>query len=154
MARPWQADFMACGGPGSDAENDRPAWWPAARPIGVYPVDDPSTKRLWTLGVASTPNEMVDNWHELGFIVGPGNGLAVETEKTNVCKSCFFINNRPEISQDEAKALIDSHDHITDGLYVVVQGLAPSDLTITTASPTQAELNAWAPRSPTRCRGR
>jgi hypothetical protein len=145
MARPWQADFMACGGPGSDAENDQPAWWPAARPIGVYPVDDPSTKRLWTLGVASSANEMVDNWHELGFIVDPGNGLAVETEKTNVCKSCFFINDRPEISKDEAQALIDSHDHITDGLYVVVQGLAPSDLTITTASPTQAQLNAWAP---------
>jgi hypothetical protein len=145
MARPWQNDFMACSGPGSDAENDQPSWWPAARPIGVYPVDDPSTKRLWTLGVASSANEMVDNWHELGFIVDPGNGLAVETEKTNVCKSCFFINDRPEISKDEAQALIDSHDHITDGLYVVVQGLAPSDLGITTASPTQAQLNAWAP---------
>lgn len=145
MARPWQADFMACGGPSSDAENDSPAWWPAARPIGVYPVDGPSTKRLWTLGVASSANEMVDNWHELGFIVDPGNGLAVETEKTNVCKSCFFINDRPEISKDEAQALIDSHQQITDGLYVVIQGLAPSDLTITTANPTQAQLNAWAP---------
>lgn len=146
MARPWQNDFNACSGPSSDAENDQPSWWPAARPIGVYPVDDPSTKRLWTLGVASTPNEMVDNWHELGFIVDPGTGSAVETEKTNVCKSCFFINNRPEISKDEAQALIDSHDHITDGLYVVVQGLAPSDLGITTASPTQAQLNTWAPQ--------
>lgn len=92
------------------------------------------------------PNEMVDNWHELGFIVDPGNGLAVEIEKTNVCKSCFFINNRPEISQDEANALIDSHDHINDGLFVIVQGLAPSDLGITTASPTQAQLNTWAPQ--------
>ena len=55
MARPWQNDFMACAGPTSDAENDQPSWWPAARPIGVYPVDDPSTKRLWTLGVASDP---------------------------------------------------------------------------------------------------
>ena len=145
MARPWQNDFMACSGPSSDAENDQPSWWPGARPIGVYPVDDPSTKRLWTLGVASSANEMVDNWHELGFIVDPGNGLAVETEKTNVCKGCFFINDRPEISKDEAQALIDSHDHIPDGLYVVVQGLRPSDLGITTASPTQAQLNAWAP---------
>jgi len=38
---------MACSGPSSDAENDGLSWWPAARPIGVYPVDDPGTKRLW-----------------------------------------------------------------------------------------------------------
>lgn len=145
MARPWQNDFMACGGPTSDAGNDQPSWWPAARPIGVYPVDDPGTKRLWTLGIASSPNEMVDNWHELGFIVDPGTGLAVETEKTNVCKGCFFINDSPEISKDEAQALIDAHEYIADGLYVVVQGLAPADLNITTANPTPAQLNTWAP---------
>lgn len=146
MARPWQADFMACGGPSSEMENDSPSWWPGARPIGVYPVDDPTTKRLWTLGVASSGNDMVDNWHELGFIVDPGNGLAVETEKTNVCKGCFFINNRPEISKDEAQARIDSGEPIDDGLYVVVQGLKPSDLGITTATPSSAQLTAWAPQ--------
>ena len=146
MARPWQGDFMLCGGPESDGQNDQPSWWPAARPVGIYPVDDPSTKRLWTLGIASTMQDMVNNWHELSFIVDPGSGKAVETEKTNVCKSCFFINNRPEISKDEAQALIDSHDHIHDRLYVVVQGLAPSDLGITTASPSQTQLNSWAPQ--------
>ena len=81
-------------------------------------------KRVWTLGVATSMSEMVANWHELGFIVDKGLGKPVETEKTNVCKSCFFINIRPEISKDEAQALIDSAQHIEDAFYVVVQGLA------------------------------
>ncbi len=145
MARPWQADFMACQGPEDAGGQDTPSWWPAARPSGVYPADDPTNKRSWVVGVATSAQEMVENWHELGFIVDPGDGQAVETEKTNVCKGCFFINNRPEISRDEAQALIDSHELIHDGLFVVVQGLAPSALGITTSTPTQAELDAWAP---------
>jgi hypothetical protein len=146
MARPWQGDFMLCGGPQSDAANDQPSWWPSARPIGVYPFDDPNNKRVWTLGVASSMQEMVSNWHELGFIVDKGQGKPVETEKTNVCKGCFFINNRPEISKDEAQALIDSHQHIEDAFFVVVQGLAPSALQITTPNPSPAQLAQWAPQ--------
>jgi hypothetical protein len=145
MARPWQGDFMLCGGPESDAQNDQLSWWPAARPIGVYPIDDPANKRVWTKGVASSMQDMVNNWHQLGFIVDKGVGKPVETEKTNVCKSCFFINNRPEISKDEAKALIDAGQHVEDAFYVVVQGLAPSALNITTPNPTQAQLDAWSP---------
>jgi hypothetical protein len=144
MARPWQGDFMLCSGPESDASNDAPSWWPAARPIGVYPYDDIANKRLWTLGVASSMADMVANWHQLGFIVDKGLGKPVETEKSNVCKSCFFINNRPEISKDEAQALIASGDHIEDAFYVVVQGLAPADLSITTPNPTPAQLSAWS----------
>ena len=138
MARPWQGDFMLCSGPSSDAENDQASWWPAARPIGVYPFDDPSNKRLWTVGVANSMADMVKNWHQLGFIVDTGLGHPVETEKTNVCRSCFFVTNRSEISKDEAQALIDSGENIQDGFFVVVQGLAPSALSITTATPSQA----------------
>ena len=145
MARPWQGDFMLCSGPSSDAENDGASWWPAARPIGVYPFDDPSNKRLWTLGVASSMGDMVNNWHQLGFIVDTGIGHPVEAEKTNVCKSCFFVTNRSEISKDEAQALINSGENIADAFFVVVQGLAPSGLSITTATPSQAQLNTWAP---------
>jgi hypothetical protein len=90
--------------------------------------------------------DMVANWHQLGFIVDKGLGKPVETEKTNVCKSCFFINNRPEISKDEAQALIVSGQHIEDGFYVVVQGLAPSDLAISTPNPTLAQLASWSPQ--------
>ena len=145
MARPWQGDFFLCTGPESDAGNDQSSWWPAARPIGVYPVDDVNNKRPWVQGVASSMQDMVNNWHQLGFIVDRGLGKNVETEKTNVCKSCFFIMNRSEISDDEAKALIDSGQHIEDAFYVVVQGLAPSDLGITDPNPSQAQLNAWSP---------
>jgi hypothetical protein len=146
MARPWQGDFMLCSGPQTDMENDQSSWWPAARPIGVYPYDDPTNKRLWTLGVATSMPDMVKNWHQLGFIVDTGVGHPVETEKTNVCKTCFFVTNRSEISKDEAQALIDSGENIQDGFFVVVQGLAPSALFITTATPSQAQLNAWAPK--------
>jgi hypothetical protein len=146
MARPWQGDFMLCSGPQSDMENDQASWWPAARPIGIYPFDDPANKRLWTLGVATSMADMVKNWHQLGFIVDTGLGHPVETEKTNVCKSCFFATNRSEISKDEAQALIDSGQNIQDGFFVVVQGLTPSALSITTATPSQAQLNAWSPK--------
>jgi hypothetical protein len=145
MARPWQGDFMLCSGPQSDAENDQASWWPSARPIGIYPSDDPTNKRLWTLGVASSMMDMVQNWYQLGFIVDTGAGHPVETEKTNVCKSCFLVNNRSEISKDEAQALIDSGEVIQDAFFVVVQGLAPSALSITTANPSPAQLNSWAP---------
>lgn len=146
MARPWQGDFMLCSGPQTNMEDDQPSWWPAARPLGIYPFDDPTKKRLWTLGVATSMGDMVNNWHQLGFIVDTGLGHPVETEKTNVCKSCFFVTNRSEISKDEAQALIDSGQNIQDGFFVVVQGLAPSALSITTATPSQAQLNAWSPK--------
>jgi hypothetical protein len=146
MARPWQGDFYLCGGPESAGQVDQASWWPAARPIGVYPADDMANKRPWALGVAASMSDMVNNWHELGFIVDKGLGKPVETEKTNVCKGCFFTTNRPEISKDEAKALIDSGQHIEDAFYVVVEGLAPADLMINTPNPSQMQLDAWAPK--------
>ena len=146
MARPWQGDFMLCSGPSSDTENDGSSWWPSARPIGIYPSDDPTNKRLWTLGVANSMSDMVNNWHQLGFIVDTDVGHPVETEKSNVCKSCFFVTNRSEISKDEAQALLDSGEQIQDAFFVVVQGLAPSALSISTASPSQAQLDSWSPK--------
>ena len=87
----------------------------------------------------SASRRVPTRWSTTGTSSGsssiPGPACPVETEKTNVCKGCFFINDSPEISKDEAQALIDSHEYIADGLYVVVQGLAPSDLNITTANP-------------------
>ena len=145
MALPWQGDFMLCSGPEDDTGVDQTSWWPAGRPIAIYPVDDIANKRLWTLGVASSMPDMVNNWHELGFIVDKGLGKNVEIEKTNVCKGCFFITNRSEISKDEAQALIDSGQHIQDAFYVVVEGVAPSDLSISTPTPSQTQLNMWAP---------
>jgi hypothetical protein len=147
MARPWQCDFMYCSGPESQTavDSDQTSWWPSARPIGIYPFDDPATKRLWTLGIASSPTEMVQNWHELGFIVDRGLDRPVETEKTNVCKSCFVITDRSEIGKDEAQGLSDSGQSIQDAFYVVVQGVAPADLGILSTNPLNPPLAQIAP---------
>jgi len=88
----------------------------------------------------------VDNWFRLGFIVDPGDGLAVETERTVVCKDCFIITERDEIGKEEAQALIEANQAIIDAFYVVVEGFSPSDLGITTANPSPMQLQAWAPQ--------
>lgn len=141
MARPWQADFTDCSGGNS---SDFPAWWPAARPDSVFPQGS-SSPADWTRGLVSTMQDMVDNWFRLGFIVDPGNGLPVETERTAVCRDCFIITDRNEIGKEEAQALIAANQSITDAFYVVVEGFAPSDLGITTANPSPMQLQAWAP---------
>jgi hypothetical protein len=47
MARPWQGDFMLCTGPESQTavDSDVTSWWPAGRPVSIYPVDDATNKR-------------------------------------------------------------------------------------------------------------
>jgi hypothetical protein len=141
MARPWQADFTACTGGNAPDGAD---WWPAARPDGVYPQGS-STAVNWTRDIISSAQDMVDNWFRLGFVVDPGTGQAVETERTVVCKDCFIITDRNEIGKEEALALIEANQSIVDAFYVVMEGFAPSDLGITTATPTPMQLQAWAP---------
>ena len=81
----------------------------------------------------------------LGFVLDPGNGLAVEEQRTVVCKDCFIVTDRNEIAEEEAAALILANESIVDAFFVVVEGFAPSDLSITTANPTPTQLQAWAP---------
>lgn len=142
MARPWQADFTDCSGGGA---SDFPAWWPAARPDSVYPQGS-SSPADWTRGLVSSLQDMVDNWFRLGFVVDPGTGFAVETERTVVCRDCFIITDRNEIGKEEAQALVNAGQSITDAFYVVVEGFAPSDLGITTANPSPMQFQAWAPK--------
>ncbi|HEX7138304.1 MAG TPA: LodA/GoxA family CTQ-dependent oxidase, partial [Vicinamibacterales bacterium] len=130
MARPWQADFTACSGGDTP---DGTAWWPTARPDTVIP-EGGTTARLWTDSLVNNPQEMVDNWFRLGFIVDKGQG-AVETEKFAVCKDCFIITARNEIGQEEAQGLINTNQSITDAFYVVVEGFSPNDLGITSPNP-------------------
>jgi hypothetical protein len=141
MARPWQADFTAC--TGSDAP-DGADWWPGARPDAIYPQGS-TTAVDWTRDLVSSYQDMVDNWFRLGFIVDPGTGLAVETERSVVCKDCYIVTDRNEIGQEEAAALILAGQSIIDAFYVVVEGFAPSDLGIMTATPSPIQLQAWAP---------
>jgi hypothetical protein len=70
MAVPWQADFFACAlqvDPDDDPDNPENGmdWWPAQRPVNVL-RDEHVTD--WTSEI-KTVEQMVENWHELGFIV-------------------------------------------------------------------------------------
>ena len=100
MALPWQADFNEC----SYQPLDRIVWWwPAQRPLFVYLEEDPPNigirgqsapnKKLkkrqvpWVgtdydqnrpdYMIFATDLEMVEKWHQLGFVfdVGPKDGL-------------------------------------------------------------------------------
>ena len=60
MALPWQADFKAC------ADN----WWPVPRPN--YVTRGGVASQTFTGGVVNSSAEMVDHWHQLGFVVRQG----------------------------------------------------------------------------------
>jgi hypothetical protein len=60
MALPWQADFYAC------ADN----WWPVPRPNYVTRGGVPNVG--WTTGLVGSYQDMVDKWHQLGFVVRQG----------------------------------------------------------------------------------
>jgi hypothetical protein len=61
MALPWQNDFFQC------ADN----WWPVPRPNYVTRGGTPNQD--WISGIVSSGQDMVDKWHELGFVVRQGN---------------------------------------------------------------------------------
>ena len=62
MALPWQADFNACRGGGQ-------YWWPVPRPDVVTTSTGAAVR--WDRDVGS-PDEMVDEWNRLGFVVAQG----------------------------------------------------------------------------------
>jgi hypothetical protein len=63
-AVPWQADFSAC----EFEDQAAIGWWPSQRPDEIF-VDDTLEKlREWADG-ANTADEMIDHWHELGFVL-------------------------------------------------------------------------------------
>lgn len=61
MALPWQNDFFQC------ADN----WWPVPRPN--YVIRGGAPDQDWVSGIVNTGQDMVDKWHELGFIVRQGD---------------------------------------------------------------------------------
>lgn len=60
MALPWQNDFYQC------ASN----WWPVPRPNRVIRQGIPGS--LFTAGVVTSAEDMVEKWHQLGFILHDG----------------------------------------------------------------------------------
>ncbi len=73
MAVPWQADFNDC------SASDDFAWWPAQRPDQVIP-EDGEQHADWTRDLVSSREDMVKNWHRLGFVVEAEEGF-FETER-------------------------------------------------------------------------
>lgn len=61
LALPWQADFNAC------ADN----WWPVPRPNDVVTEAGSGVAVRWDRDIGS-PEDMVANWHRLGFVVRRG----------------------------------------------------------------------------------
>jgi hypothetical protein len=76
MAVPWQSDFLDC------ALDHGLQWWPAQRPDDVFPPSGP--QKLWIRGGKDwhieSREDMVENWHKLGFVVQQGDRF-VETER-------------------------------------------------------------------------
>jgi L-lysine epsilon oxidase-like protein len=75
MAVPWQTDFFDC------RYEDPLLWWPAQRPDDVFLSDGSNVG--WARGI-STWNDMVQNWHKLGFVIqqpGTDPPQYVETER-------------------------------------------------------------------------
>lgn len=70
MALPWQNDFFQC-----DTN-----WWPVPRPNQVIRGGAPN--QSWTDGIVATGQDMVDKWHQLGFVVRQG-AQHVEAERCN-----------------------------------------------------------------------
>ena len=76
MALPWQADFLACG------DN----WWPVPRPNDVIPQAG-GPHQDWARDVGSC-EEMVDEWHTLGFVVRQGASTSRSTAATRRPSRC------------------------------------------------------------------
>jgi hypothetical protein len=77
MAVPWQADFYKCTTTSSDTR--RVGWWPQQRPDDVF-EDGGATRVAWIREKISNHKDMVDKWHELGFVVNNGTRF-IETER-------------------------------------------------------------------------
>lgn len=75
LAVPWQGDFYLCNGKRMNGTT----WWPVPRPNFVFRGDS-SQKQPWLGDRVTSIREMVDNWHELGFVVREGDGF-VERER-------------------------------------------------------------------------
>ena len=71
MAVPWQADFNAC------SIQEGADWWPGQRPNEVR--RDGETHAPWTPKWG--PQEMIDGWSQLGFVVPVKVGNKIEYEE-------------------------------------------------------------------------
>ena len=77
MCVPWQADFYDCQTErGKNNMGTLLDWWPAQRPVEVFPSDQPESNPpvSWTRDIIRNddkigPMDMINNWYKLGFII-------------------------------------------------------------------------------------
>jgi L-lysine epsilon oxidase-like protein len=77
MSLPWQSDFLDCAVERGNADEDL-VWWPAQRPNAVLqaggdkyiPWARRSDSDLFTMSV----EQMITDWHKLGFVMRQTNG--------------------------------------------------------------------------------
>ena len=147
MAVPWHSDFLDC------ADGDTPySWWPAQRPVDVWPEDgSPQTPWIRDLIDSTTTDSffrsMVQNWFRFGYVVEKAGSL-LETERHVICKSITLVTDRSTFGKDEVDAVLSGGSPAVfhDALYVIVEGFLPSEIGLTTANPTAAQLQAIAPQ--------
>jgi len=139
MAVPWQADFWKC------QEASGYAWWPAQRPDEVFPEGGGGSD-LWTREIVFDHEDMVDHWHKLGFVVRKG-GQLVETQRVKVCLSLTLVTDRSHFGKDEVDAALAGNPPgvFEEAFYVIAEGFLPSELGVTQANPTPAQLEGFAP---------
>lgn len=108
--------------------------------LQAVPVSD---NRL-RVGVINDPTVAPPGYYML-WIVDEENRPCLEAKFVRLTrKQCRIITDRSHVSNDE----VDPSNPTTfdDAFYVVMDGFVPSELGITTATPTLAELEAWAPQ--------
>ena len=139
MAVPWQADFWKC------QEAGGYAWWPAQRPDDVFP-EGGGGPDLWTREIVFDHEDMIDHWHKLGFVVRKA-GQLVETQRVKVCLSLTLVTDRSHFGKDEVDAALAGNPPgvFEDAFYVIAEGFLPSELGVTQANPTPAQLAGFAP---------
>ena len=76
MAIPWQADFYKC----TTSGVNEVGWWPQQRPDDVF-IEGSNEQVQWIRDKINSHLDMVQKWHELGFVVNNGTRF-VETERT------------------------------------------------------------------------
>lgn len=139
MAVPWQADFWKC------YEYNGYGWWPAQRPDDVFPEGSVSAED-WTREIITSHEDMVSQWHKLGFVVEKG-GSRVETERQKVCRSLTMITDRSHFSEDEVNAVLSggSPALFPNALYIRADGFSPAGLGFSSYIPSPAQLDSLAP---------
>jgi hypothetical protein len=106
----------------------------------TFVVENATTLRV---GVISDPSVAHPGHYQLWII--DNNNLPCERASMILLnrKSCFIVTDRSHVSRDEVDP--GSTTSFPNSFYVIMDGFLPSELGVTTATPTLAQLAAMAP---------